>query len=151
MLQILMSLSRAPLMTLLSSNCTHVTAAWWPCRVSWQCPAGRLHTFKNNVLTCYKVVLLTSYLYVGKYMYMYISAHAAQQQNTCACSNAHVQMHLDSSVLRAWYQLIAMEMETEYSITVPSAMRRPPHVKVNVHIHVQMAYLIKFTYTLAHN
>ncbi len=47
MFQILMSLSRAPLMILVSSNCRQDTAAWWPWRVSLQSPAGKDHTYRT--------------------------------------------------------------------------------------------------------
>ena len=55
-LHILISLSTAPLITLVSSNCTHVTGAWWPCKVSWQYPSGRCHTWIMFVVNrlCYK-------------------------------------------------------------------------------------------------
>ena len=41
---ILISLSNAPLMIRVSSNCRHVTAAWCPWRVSWHRPPGSVHT-----------------------------------------------------------------------------------------------------------
>lgn len=88
MFQILISLSKAPLMIRVSSKCRQLTAAWWPWKVSLHNPWGRVQIYKYaNTINKHNITINAGALYtfICTFTVMYISF--------CNMKSSHLPIH----------------------------------------------------------